>query len=178
MVVLVALTACDPTLPPEPPKRGPMVIVTRVIDGDTVEIEDGRCIRLIGVDTPEVYGGAECYGPEASAFTERRLEGETVRLEFDKDRTDQYGRTLAYVWTESATESGRLFNRALVAQGLATVTFYEPNDGYQDRPLCGGGAGAGCRAWSVGFVLRRWALATTWPQLRPSSSVRGGRLRW
>jgi len=110
--------------------------VTRVIDGDTVEGRwDGsiRDVRLIGVDTPETVApgqDVECYGPEASRFTERRLEGERVRLEFDEELEDRYGRTLAYVWFED-----RLFNKVLVARGFATVTIYPPNDRYERRLL-------------------------------------------
>lgn len=102
--------------------------VTRVIDGDTADAVWGgreRRVRFIGIDTPEWY---ECYGGRASRFTERRLEGEWVRLEFDRERLDPYGRTLAYVW-----QDGRLFNRVLVARGYARVTIYPPNDRYEDR---------------------------------------------
>jgi micrococcal nuclease len=108
--------------------------VTRVIDGDTVEARWNsavRAVRLIAIDTPETVAPnqtVECYGPEASAFTDRRLEGERVRLEFDVEREDRYGRTLAYIWTD-----GRLFNKVVVARGFARVTIYPPNDRYERR---------------------------------------------
>ena len=57
--------------------------------------------RLIGVDTPETVlpqKPVEYYGKEASAFTKRLAEGQEVRLEYDQQRRDHYGRTLAYVW--------------------------------------------------------------------------------
>src|SRR5688572_15881263 len=72
--------------------------VTRVIDGDTVEVQlDGReeDVRYIGVDTPEsVIPGEtpECFGPQASSFNERLVAGETVRLEFGPELRDRYGR--------------------------------------------------------------------------------------
>ena len=78
--------------------------VTRVVDGDTIEVRlDGRIekIRLIGIDTPEsVKPGTpvECYAKAASAQTDRLLEGRRVRLEFDAERRDRYGRLLAYVY--------------------------------------------------------------------------------
>lgn len=105
--------------------------VTRVIDGDTVEVTTRSIaldIRLLGVDTPETVHPTEpveCFGPEASAFTERRLEGKDIGLEFDVERLDRYERTLAYIWLD-----GHLFNRTLVRRGFATVLIYEPNDKY------------------------------------------------
>jgi micrococcal nuclease len=90
-------------------------------------------IRLIGVDTPETVDPSkpvQCFGPEASAFTERQLDGATVGLEFDVERLDPYGRTLAYVWL-----GDQLFNRTLVGQGYATVATYPPDDKYEDQFL-------------------------------------------
>ncbi|MEX1046193.1 MAG: thermonuclease family protein [Actinomycetota bacterium] len=113
---------------------GRRVLVTRVIDGDTIEVRlGGRIvdIRLIGVDTPETVAPGQpvaCYGPEASRFTGRALEGSRVRLTYDAERRDRYGRTLAY-----AFRGGRMFNMALVSRGFATVEIYPPNDRYAPR---------------------------------------------
>jgi endonuclease YncB( thermonuclease family) len=115
---------------PEQSHSSRTAVVTRVVDGDTVDVELGHRqvrIRLIGVDTPEVYFGVECFGPEASVFTKAKLDGASVRLEFDVDRIDPYGRTLGYVWLKD-----RLFNRTLVAKGYATVATYPPNVKYED----------------------------------------------
>ena len=77
------------------------VTVTRVVDGDTIQVElDGRdtTIRIIGIDTPEMdgpYTQEECFGREASAYAEQALAGAEVELEFDVDRADRFGRTLA-----------------------------------------------------------------------------------
>ena len=106
-------------------------VVVRVIDGDTVEVMpcgSGRVldVRLIGIDTPETVDPSEpveCYGPEASAFTKRWLQDRVVALEYDKERIDPYGRTLAFV----ITDSGNRFNALLVRWGFATVTTYPPN---------------------------------------------------
>ncbi len=111
-------------------------LVTRVNDGDTVEARfGGRIIhvRLIGIDTPETVHPAEpvqCFGQAASDFTTRSLEGERVRLEFDVEHTDRYGRTLAYVWLH-----GTLFNEVLVREGYAQVSTYPPDVKYVDRFL-------------------------------------------
>jgi micrococcal nuclease len=109
-------------------------MVLRVTDGDTFHVlRGGRdvTIRLIGIDTPEVgwYGGeAECYGAAAGRFLRRRIEGERVRLEFDRERLDPYDRTLAY-----AHHEGKMLNVLLVRRGYARVTIYEPNDQYEGR---------------------------------------------
>jgi micrococcal nuclease len=105
--------------------------VSRVIDGDTVEVSDGGRtldVRLIGIDTPETVHPTEpieCYGPEASAFAERRLAGEPVLLEFDpsQGRRDYYGRTLAYVWLRNGTP--RLFNLDAIGRGYALEYTYD-----------------------------------------------------
>ena len=77
----------------------------QVLDGDTIVVRraGGRdeTIRLLGVDTPETHHPrkpVQCYGPEASAYTARRLFGQVVRLEDDVERHDIYGRRLAYVY--------------------------------------------------------------------------------
>lgn len=108
----------------------PRVRVVDVIDGDTIVVAQagGRTdtVRLLGVDTPETKHptrGVECYGPEAAAFTERRLLGRLVRLEPDVERRDQYGRRLAYV-----TVDGTRFNDLLVRRGYARFLVIPPND--------------------------------------------------
>ena len=81
-------------------------LVERVIDGDTVVVRGVGRVRLIGVDTPETVDprrAVEFFGREASAFTKRLLEGQRVRLEYDRERTDRYGRTLAYVYLRDGT---------------------------------------------------------------------------
>lgn len=81
-------------------------VVERVVDGDTIVVRGVGRVRLIGVDTPETVDPrrpVEFFGQEASAFTKRLLEGKRVRLEYDQDRTDRYGRTLAYVYLPDGT---------------------------------------------------------------------------
>jgi endonuclease YncB( thermonuclease family) len=67
--------------------------VAGIVDGDTIELTGIGEVRLIGADTPEVYGGSECYGREASAFTRRTLErSQRVRYRLGVERRDRYGR--------------------------------------------------------------------------------------
>ena len=95
-----------------------------VTDGDTVELAALGKTRLIGVDTPEVYGGRECYGPEASAFTKRLLTSAgRVAYRLGAEPRDRYGRALAYVWLPD----GRLVNALLVERGYATPLAIAPN---------------------------------------------------
>lgn len=113
--------------------RGQVVTVTRVVDGDTIEVSpavDGLAeVRLIGVDTPEVYGGEEPLGPQASAFTKSALTGQRVALELGQERIDPYGRVLAYVWSSRDA----MFNSQLIRRGLAQVATFPPNTKYVDR---------------------------------------------
>ena len=105
--------------------------VTVVIDGDTVEIEGGSRVRLIGIDTPETVDPSRpvgCYGREASNFTKSQLEGKEVRLEKDISETDRYGRLLRYVWIGDV-----FFNETLVKRGYAQSSTYPPDVKYQDR---------------------------------------------
>ena len=88
----------------------------RVVDGDTIIVRGVGRVRLIGVDTPETVHPrrpVECFGKEASAFAQRLLHAQRVRLEYDQERTDRYGRTLAYVYLSSGT----LANAEIIRQG-------------------------------------------------------------
>jgi micrococcal nuclease len=105
--------------------------VRRVIDGDTITItRDGAevRVRLIGIDTPETKKPntpVECFGKEASAQTGALLPvGTPVRLEYDVDRVDTYGRDLAYVYRQ---DDGLFVNLALVRDGFAALDTFPPN---------------------------------------------------
>ena len=103
--------------------------MTKHTDGDTLWLSEIGKVRLIGVDTPEVYGGVECYGREASAFVERTVPlGSEVRYRLGVDERDRYGRALAYVWLRD----GRFLNRLLVARGYAQPMTVPPNVEYED----------------------------------------------
>jgi len=89
---------------------------TEVIDGDTIVLNNTEKVRLIGVDTPETkhpQKPVEYFGKEASAFTKKILEGKTVRVEYDQEAKDKYGRTLAYVYLEDGT----FLNAEIIKQG-------------------------------------------------------------
>ncbi|HYZ92867.1 MAG TPA: thermonuclease family protein [Actinomycetota bacterium] len=123
---------------PTPSARAIEAYVVSVTDGDTIVLSGidvgnihasgGRSSRLIGVDTPEIFGASECYGTESSAFTKRELSRSRVLVEFDVDRLDQYDRALVYVWHPD----GRLFNARLASEGYAQQLTVPPNVRYAD----------------------------------------------
>lgn len=102
--------------PSQPPAAGTLEVV-RVVDGDTILFAPDLRVRLIGVNAPESVkpdSPVEPWGAEASDFTREFLAGGAARLEYDRERTDQYGRTLAYVWV-----GDRMLNEELLRAGLA-----------------------------------------------------------
>ncbi|MDD4268226.1 MAG: thermonuclease family protein [Pirellulaceae bacterium] len=93
--------------------------VARVVDGDTLLLDNGARVRLIGVDTPETVkpdSAVEAFGPEAAAYTGRFVAdaGGRVYLRFDRERKDRFDRFLAYVFHDE-----RMLNEELVFHGLA-----------------------------------------------------------
>src|SRR3954447_1947001 len=85
-------------------------VVTHVSDGDTITLSAIGKTRLIGIDTPEVFGQTECYGRAASSFTKRTLRvGTHVKYRLGVEDRDRFGRALAYVWLAD----GRMFNGVL-----------------------------------------------------------------
>jgi micrococcal nuclease len=104
--------------------------VVRVVDGDTVVLRSTGKSRLIGVDSPEVFGEEECFGREASAFAKRMLRpGLRVRVERDVEESDRYGRTLIYL----RLPDRRSFNELLVAEGFAVPLTIPPNVRHAER---------------------------------------------
>ncbi len=114
--------------------RSARAFVTRVVDGDTIEVRfDGRDedVRYIGVDTPEtVKPGTpvQCFGPQASRFDHALVERRRVRLVFGVERRDVYGRLLAYVYLGE-----RFVNAELLRRGLARTLTIPPNDRFASR---------------------------------------------
>ena len=99
------------------------VFVTRVVDGDTIEIASGHRVRYIGIDTPEK---GEPYYVEAAELNSNLVKGKKVRLEKDVEDKDKYGRLLRYVWVDNI-----MVNAELVRLGYAHSYSYPPNLKYQ-----------------------------------------------
>jgi micrococcal nuclease len=107
--------------------------VTRVVDGDTIVVDDGERVRLIGIDTPESVkpdSPVECFGLEASRRLSQLLPvGIRVDLVADVEPTDRYDRTLAYVYLPD----GRFVNGLLVSEGFAFAYTVPPNVAHADE---------------------------------------------
>ena len=97
-------------------------LVMRVIDGDTVELADGRRVRYLGIDTPE---SGEYYAENATTRNKELVEGKTVELQEGRRDQDEYGRLLRYVYVD-----GVFVNAELVVQGYATAYIFDPDDRY------------------------------------------------
>jgi micrococcal nuclease len=109
-------------------------VVTKVIDGDTIELENGDRVRYIGIDSPELYppneSTPECFAQKAKKANEKLVLGKKVKLEKDISETDKYGRLLRYIWLEN-----KLVNLELVRQGFAKAYTAPPDLKYQDMIL-------------------------------------------
>lgn len=118
--------------------EGDRVQVTKVIDGDTFEIENGSKVRMIGIDTPETVDPRRpvgCFGKEASNETKSLLTGKMVILQKDVSQTDKYGRLLRLVFLP--LENGNLLfvDDYLVREGFAKVYTFPPDVKYTERFL-------------------------------------------
>ena len=122
-------------------------VVTRIVDGDTLEVlgkpggnllsaSDPTTVRLLEIDTPETKDPSEphqCYGDEAtSRLTQLAPPGSTVWVLADQELLDPYARHLLYLWTSDG-ETTEFVNQAMVAGGYAAAVLYEPNDLYIDE---------------------------------------------
>lgn len=121
------------------PPKGQHLYVKRVVDGDTLKLSDGTRVRLIGVDTPELHYSEklirdakrtqrdietiQALGKTAAEFTTKLCLGKKVRLEFDVQRHDRYGRTLAYVYLEDGTS----VNAKILEEGYGQTMTIPPD---------------------------------------------------
>jgi micrococcal nuclease len=113
------------------------IYVTKVIDGDTFWGNDAGLdevrVRLLGIDAPESrkseHKEVGYYGKESEDYLKALLSGKKVRLEYDVDKYDQYGRILAYVYLEDGT----FVNAELIKNGYASVMTFPPNVKHADE---------------------------------------------
>jgi micrococcal nuclease len=121
------------------------IYVKRAVDGDTLLLEDGERVRLIGIDTPEMHESSKLYrdsqraqqdsqtikelGRRAYEFTKKLVEGKRISLEFDVEKHDKYSRLLAYAYLK---EDGTFVNAKIIEEGYASLMTIPPNVKYAD----------------------------------------------
>jgi len=129
-VFIIAFAIVDISCSSESKKNNTLWSVKRIVDGDTFVVQDGSKkglkIRLIGVNCPETKHPrkpVEYFGKEATQYMKKLIADKEVKLEYDIERKDRYGRTLAYVYLKNGT----FVNAKLVEEGYAQVATYPPN---------------------------------------------------
>jgi micrococcal nuclease len=141
---LMVLAPLPARVAERPALAGDYATVKRVVDGDTVILTDGQKVRLIGIDTPESRRNGKlardmektrqdadtiiALGKRSAQFTRSLTEGKRVRLEYDVEKRDRYGRTLAYLYTED----GMFVNAEILREGYAMVLTVPPNVKHKD----------------------------------------------
>ena len=130
----IVLPTIEPTATPSAGARE-KVKISRVIDGDTVELSDKRKIRYIGINSPEMTdtrAKVKCLAQKAKEADQKLVEGKEVEIEKDVSETDKYGRLLRYVWLD-----GKMINEELIESGWAETDTYPPDVKYQDTFING-----------------------------------------
>jgi endonuclease YncB( thermonuclease family) len=110
--------------------QGERVKVTKVVDGDTLQIDTGQTVRFIGIDTPETVDPRRpvgCFGKEASNKTKELLTGKEIVLQKDVSETDKYDRILRYIYLPLEDGNYLFINDYLVREGYAKAYTYPPD---------------------------------------------------
>jgi endonuclease YncB( thermonuclease family) len=142
------VVANPPTVPPQTGVVGDSAQVTRIIDGDTIDVDMngvGYRVRYVGVNTPE--RDETCY-QEATDANAALVQNQIVTLVRDVNNTDRYGRLLRYVYVGTT-----FVNAQLVAQGWAEAAEYPPDIGYtayfRDLEVQAQNANLGCHPTGI-----------------------------
>lgn len=110
--------------------------VARVIDGDTFVLSDSQHVRMLGINTPEIARlgkPPEPFADSAAHFIKSLIEGKKVKLTFDENTYDIFGRLLAYVWLTDITGKDSLWIQAeLLKAGLCRISYYPKGKRYYD----------------------------------------------
>lgn len=109
---------------------GEKLLVTRVVDGDTIQLQNGKTVRFIGIDTPETVDPRRpvgCFGKEASNEAKKLMDQKIVILEKDISETDKYNRLLRYVYLSLENGQTLFVNDYLVREGYAKASTYPPD---------------------------------------------------
>ena len=131
----------------------PILLVSRVIDGDTIELKNGITVRYIGIDTPEID---EAFGAEATAANRTLVEGKLIRLEYDTNKQEKYGRALAYAYVGDT-----FVNCELLRLGYAEINTYKQSLKYLDSLI-------ECQWEALSNKRGLWAILPIMPRKRRS----------
>lgn len=140
-ILFLFLTKISVSENPEVPKEEATssgVLVTKVVDGDTIEIEGGEKVRYLGVDTPETKDPrkpVQCFGKEASNKNKELVEGKRVVLEKDVTNTDKYNRLLRFVFLDLGNGTRLFINDYLIREGYGQVLTIPPDVKYSEQFL-------------------------------------------
>ncbi|MBI2337724.1 thermonuclease family protein [Candidatus Daviesbacteria bacterium] len=116
--------------------EGDKILVSKVVDGDTIELANGQTVRLIGIDTPETVDPRRpvgCFGKEASNEAKSLLSGKEIILQKDVSETDKYKRLLRYVFLPLENGQVLFVNDYLVREGFAKVLTYPPDVKFNEQ---------------------------------------------
>ena len=108
-------------------------VVKKIIDGNTIQLDTGETVKYIGIEAPKINlkeGGSEFFAKEAKKYNQKLVFMKKVRLEFDQEKTDKEGRTLAYVFVKKV-----FVNAELVKLGYAKASIIPPNEKYKSMFL-------------------------------------------
>jgi micrococcal nuclease len=108
-------------------------VVKKIIDGNTIQLDTGETVKYIGIEAPKINlkeGGSEFFAKETKKYNQKLVFMKKVRLEFDKEKTDKEGRTLAYVFVKKV-----FVNAELVKLGYAKASIIPPNEKYKNMFL-------------------------------------------
>jgi len=129
LVVGYLTTQDDGGGPDRQPSGGSVIVeVDRVVDGDTAKVfyeGESEYVRYIGIDTPESVqpdAPVECFGEQSKDFNAGLIEGQDMKMVFDEEKRDHYGRLLAYVYV-----NGKMINAEMLRRGYATTLEISPN---------------------------------------------------
>lgn len=137
IIALIGFITGRISSPITPTSQNSQPLVSRVIDGDTIELDNGDKVRYIGIDTPETLDPrkpVQCFGKNASGKNKELVEGKPVWLVKDVSDKDKYGRLLRYVYLGDPGQGSSVFvNLELVRQGFAHSSTYPPDIKYQEK---------------------------------------------
>lgn len=127
-------------IPPVVPFQSGLKVI-KVIDGDTVRLSNGKLLRYIGIDTPEVRHKTpegfvyqpQAFSLEAKELNRQLVEGKPVRIEYDVEKSDKYERALGYCFVQTLPRREVMVNELILEEGLGVLLTMPPNVKYVDR---------------------------------------------